>query len=88
MHGYSDYEGIDVRGKIVAMFRGAPEVIEGTERAYYASSRTKAQEAVSRGAIGFLSLRSRKSEDRRRASKAGISQSPCVGIGLRAIVRI
>ena len=65
MHGYSDYEGIDVRGKIVAMFRGAPDVIEGTERAYYASSRTKAEEAVSRGAIGFLGLRSRKSEERR-----------------------
>jgi hypothetical protein len=61
-HGYSDYDGIDVKGKIIAVFRGAPEMIEGSARAHYSSSRTKSEEAVARGAIGSISLRSRKSE--------------------------
>lgn len=68
--GYSDYEGIDVRGKIVARFGGAPESIEGSERAYYASSRTKAEEAVSRGAVGTIALRTRKAEERRSWEKS------------------
>ena len=62
--GYSDYEGVDVRGKVVALFRGAPESIEGNARAYYSSSRTKAAEAVRRGAIGSIGLRTRKAEGR------------------------
>lgn len=63
-HGYSDYEGVDVRGKIIALFRGAPASIEGNARAYYSSSTSKAEEAVARGAIGAISLRTRKSEER------------------------
>ena len=62
--GYSDYEGIDVEGKIVAFFGGAPDVIEGTKRSYFTSARTKAREATSRGAVGFVSLRSRNSVKR------------------------
>ena len=64
-HGYSDYDGIDVEGKIVAAFRGAPASIEGAERAFHASSRTKSLAAVSRGAVGYVSLRSRKAIERR-----------------------
>lgn len=60
--GYSDYEGIDVEGKIVALFRGAPATFPHNERAFYTSSRTKAQEAVARGAIGVVILRSRHSQ--------------------------
>ena len=63
--GYSDYEGINVRGKIIALFRGAPETIEGNARAYFSSSRSKTAEAVSRGAIGWIRLRTRKAEERR-----------------------
>lgn len=63
--GYSDYDGIDVSGKIVAMFDGAPAIIEGDARAYYRSSSTKAVEAVSRGAIGAIGLKSKQSEERR-----------------------
>ncbi|MCH9694831.1 MAG: M28 family peptidase [Gammaproteobacteria bacterium] len=63
--GYSDYDVVDVRGKVVAGFSGAPSSIEGSERAYYASSRTKRAEAVARGAVGLISLRSRKAEQRR-----------------------
>ncbi|MDH3746931.1 MAG: M28 family peptidase [Gammaproteobacteria bacterium] len=60
---YSDYDGIDVRGKIVALFGGAPSTFSHAQRAYYASSRTKAQEAVARGAIGSVGLRSRRIQE-------------------------
>jgi hypothetical protein len=61
--GYSDLEGIDVRGKIVATFSNAPSTFHSTERAYYSSGRTKAQELVSRGATGQISLMSRRAEE-------------------------
>lgn len=60
---YSDYDGIDVRGKIIALFGGAPSKFSHAERAYYASGRTKRLEAVARGAIGFISLRSRRIQE-------------------------
>jgi Zn-dependent M28 family amino/carboxypeptidase len=61
--GYSDFEGIDVSGKIVATFGNAPDTFHSTERAYYSSGRTKAEELVSRGAIGQISLMSRQAEE-------------------------
>ena len=60
--GYSDYAGVDVSGKIVAMFRNAPPTLETTERAYFASSDHKLPEAVRRGAVGVIGLRSRERE--------------------------
>ncbi|MFQ5609132.1 MAG: M28 family metallopeptidase, partial [Woeseiaceae bacterium] len=62
--GYSDYDGIDVDDRIVAMFGGAPSTFEHDQRAYYASGRTKRQEAVARGAIGTIFLFSRHDERR------------------------
>ena len=61
--GYSDYDGVDVRGKVVAMFGDAPSTLSSEERAYYSSGRTKAEEAVRRGAIGIISLRSRRVDE-------------------------
>ena len=61
--GHSDYDGVDVQGKIVAVFGGAPSTFEHYERAYYASGRTKAEEAVRRGAVGSIGLRSRRSQE-------------------------
>ena len=58
--GYSDYDGIDVRGKIIVLFGGAPSTFPHAERAFYASGRSKSSEAVARGAIGAISLRSRR----------------------------
>lgn len=60
--GYSDYDGVDVDGKIVALFGGAPATFPHNQRAYYASSRSKAKEAIRRGAVGTISLRSRRAE--------------------------
>lgn len=62
--GYSDYDGVDVEGKIVALFGNAPSNFPGDYRAHYSSTRVKTQEAVSRGAIGSISLRSQRSVDR------------------------
>jgi hypothetical protein len=63
--GYSDYDGIDVDGKIVALFDGAPKVIEGDAGSYYRSGSIKTAEAVSRGAIGKIMLKTKESEERR-----------------------
>jgi len=73
--GYSDYDGIDVSGKIVAIFGGAPATFPHNERAFYSSGVFKAQEAVARGAVGVIGLRSRLSQKRyswdRLAANAG-----------------
>jgi hypothetical protein len=61
--GYSDYDGVDVEGKIVAMFGNAPSTLPSEERAFYSSGRTKAEEAVRRGAIGMIGLRSRRIDE-------------------------
>lgn len=56
---YSDYDGIDVDGKIIALFSRAPAVLPHNERAYYSSSKIKYAEAIKRGAVGIITLRSR-----------------------------
>ena len=61
---YSDYEGIDVEGKIIARFGGAPDTFPHNERAYYSSGIVKAREAVARGAIGVIAMRSRTDQKR------------------------
>ncbi len=72
--GYSDFDGIDVSGKIVAYFAGAPATFPSTERAHFSSGRTKAAELVSRGAIGEIGLMSRLQE--RRSPWTGRAGAP------------
>jgi hypothetical protein len=61
--GYSDYDGIDVEGKIVATFRGGPETFPPLELTYYSSADIKATELVGRGAIGQVLLWDRQEEE-------------------------
>lgn len=61
---YDDYAGVDVRGKIVALFPGAPASFPHNQRAYYSSSTVKRTNAVARGAVGFLLLRRPEDEER------------------------
>jgi len=61
-YGYTDYEGVDIEGKIAVLLGGGPSTIPGDELAYYSSSRTKATELVARGAIGAIALYSRHME--------------------------
>jgi len=51
-----DYKGVDVRGKIVAYFPGAPVRYPGEERAHFGSPATKLAIAAAHGAIGALVL--------------------------------
>ncbi len=62
--GYDDYAGLDVRGKIVAVFAGAPARFDTEKRAHFSSGLTKLDAAAARGAIGMLTLQSDASEKR------------------------
>lgn len=57
--GYDDYRGIDPKGKIVVLLTGAPSSLAPAERAHYATARLKAENAVRRGAVGILVVRTR-----------------------------
>lgn len=52
---HDDYAGVDVRGKIVAVLRGAPASFPANPRAHY-SGGEKARAAAARGAIGMITL--------------------------------
>jgi hypothetical protein len=62
--GYDDYADTEVEGKIVLTLTGAPPSFPHNQRAYYSSGRTKAEEAVARGAVGLLRLRTRIDAER------------------------
>lgn len=54
--GHDDFANLDVRGKVVVEFRGAPPRFPHNERAYYSNGTVKEQMAVSRGAVGILQV--------------------------------
>ena len=54
--GYDDYANLDVRGKVVVQFRGAPPRFPHNERAYYSNGQVKDQMAAARGAVGVVSM--------------------------------
>lgn len=56
--GYNDYAGLDVAGKIVIAFSGAPRGFNTEERAHFSSTATKLNSAASKGAVGFISIQS------------------------------
>lgn len=60
--GYSDYEGIDVEGKIVATFWGGPEDFPEAQLAYYTSASAKSAELTRRGAVGQILMWDRQEE--------------------------
>jgi hypothetical protein len=56
---YDDYRTIDARGKIVVLLTGAPSSFPPTERAHFATSRVKFENAVRHGAVGVVTVRTR-----------------------------
>ena len=54
--GYTDFDGVDVSGKIAVALYGGPPSIPSEELAHLSSSTIKAQEMVDRGAVGTLVL--------------------------------
>lgn len=63
--GHDDYAGLDVTGKIVVYFGGAPDSFESEQRAHYGSGSLKASEAAARGAVGTITLQTSASVKRR-----------------------
>lgn len=61
---HDDYQDLDVRGKIVAMLTGAPPRFPHSQRAYYSSGTEKLANAVARGAIGAVVVRTLDTERR------------------------
>ena len=51
---YDDYAGIDVHGKIVLTFYGAPPRFSSTVRAYYSDDIVKTKNALAHGAAAML----------------------------------
>lgn len=54
-HGWDDYAGLDVTGRIVLLARGTPAGLPHDERAYHSTRKTA--EAAARGAVGVLTFR-------------------------------
>ncbi len=57
-----DYQGIDVRGKVVAILRGGPSQLPPAEQAHFGSVQTKLEEAARRGAVGAIQVADVRSE--------------------------
>jgi hypothetical protein len=62
--GYDDYSGADAKGKIVAMFYGAPAKFPSSQRAHYSALRVKLATAVAHGAIGYVLIWAGQIEER------------------------
>lgn len=61
---YDDYASVDVRGKIVAYYYGAPKNFSNDVRAHYSASVVKSENAAAHGAVGTLTLRTAFDETR------------------------
>jgi hypothetical protein len=53
---YSDYEGIDVNGKIVVLVNGTPEGLPSTLAAHFGNAGNKMTTAFQKGAAGVVSI--------------------------------
>lgn len=63
-HGHDDLAGIDVKGKVVLVFGGAPSQFPPEVRAHYSAGLTKTQALVDRGAVGILQIQTRDDQQR------------------------
>lgn len=54
--GHDDFAGLDVRGKVLVQFRGAPPRFPHTERAYHSNGQVKDAVAAAKGAVGTLTI--------------------------------
>ena len=52
--GHNDFEGLDVKGKVVAILSGAPSSLPASERAYFGNTNTKIKTLDNLGAQGIL----------------------------------
>jgi len=54
--GYSDYKGMDVKGKIVVVISGAPDGLHSTTTAHLSNTGSKANTAFEKGAAGVIAI--------------------------------
>src|SRR5262245_20250031 len=52
--GYSDYAGVDVKGKIVVLVAGAPDGLHSTVTAHFSNTGNKLSVAFEKGAVGVV----------------------------------
>lgn len=71
--GINDYAGLDVRGKIVVLLRGAPDGIDSDLAAHLTSSKDVI--AAKHGAIGYILLTTRKPPENRPSSVARFARA-------------
>ncbi len=68
--GRDDYSDVDVHGKIVVAFSGAPASFDTEKRAHLALASLKRAHAAVKGAVGFVSIRTEVSDSRSPWSRA------------------
>ncbi len=61
---YSDFDGLDVQGKVVVVLRGQPLDFPSEEGAHFSSTRERLKNAVQRGAVGIVMIHTPRSEER------------------------
>lgn len=71
-----DYAGLDVRGKIVAVVRGAPDGLDSEEAAHFGGLPTKAAIARAKGAIGIIALQTPEVSARMPMAKTVATAQP------------
>jgi hypothetical protein len=64
-YAHDDFAGIDVAGKIMVLLSGAPPQFATNQRAFYSSGRGKDANAVERGAVGVITIRTPVDQARR-----------------------
>jgi hypothetical protein len=62
--GYTDFDNVDLKGRIAVILSGAPAKFPNSQRAYYSWSERKWSSLVERGAVGVITVASSVDEKR------------------------
>lgn len=62
--GYTDFDNVDLKGRIAVILSGAPAKFPTSQRAYYSWSERKWSSLVERGAVGVITVASSVDEQR------------------------
>lgn len=61
---HNDFENLEVKGKVMVMFTGAPESFPSSERAYFSSTDNKLKTAIDKGAVGIFLINNPSKENK------------------------
>ena len=68
--GHDDFDGLDVRGKVIVRFGGAPASFDSEARAHFGLGASKAKYIADEGALGVIGIYSDTAEERFPWSRA------------------